>query len=330
MKLSVVIPVYNGADFIEKSYHSILNQQLDHFEILYVDNNSKDQSVEKINELVLLDSRVKLFVQTKQGAAPARNKGIEQAQGDYIYIFDVDDEIYPKALHKMIQVLDAYPETDAVFGKMIKSYTGISETVKPGDETDTVIFNEQPYWGLFWFENLKHVVGPPAFLYKKRVFTKIGVYNEAIKNTEDTAFDIKLGMTCNVAFLDIYVYLYFKHDVSTIQMAKKHEDLVSLHWTRFVKSHLPFYLEHDVPLRYKELLYAYLYQTIGKIICSTASSTKRKLKLQELLDEIQPVKLPYLLKLYLKLLTVFPFSVFLKLYVYYLVPFYIKNYIAKL
>lgn len=330
MKLSVVIPVYNGADFIDKSYHSIINQQLSDFEILYVDNNSQDQSVEKINELVQLDSRVKLFLQTKQGAAPARNKGIENAQGDYVYIFDVDDEIYPKALHKMLQVLDANPETDAVFGKMIKSYQGISETAKPDDETDAVIFKEQPYWGLFWFENLKHVVGPPAFLYKKSVFTKIGVYNEAIKNTEDTAFDIKLGMTCHVAFLDTYIYLYFKHDVSTIQMAKKNEDLVSLHWTRFVKSHLPFYLNHDVPVRYKELLYSYLYKTIGKIVCNTLKYTERKAKLRDLLDEIKPIKLPFLLGSYLILLTVFPFSLLLKLYVYYLVPFYIKNHIEKL
>src|SRR5690606_30252273 len=221
MKLSVIIPVYNGADFIEKSYNSIINQQLADFEILYVDNNSKDNSVEKIESLIQTDARVKLLIQTKQGAAPARNKGIEKAQGDYIYVFDVDDEIYPGALNRMVGVLDSYPDMDAVFGKMVKSYQGISETEKPTDETHEIIFKEKPYWGLYWFENLKHVVGPPAFLYRSNVFSKIGYYNEEIKNTEDTALDIKLGMTCNVAFLDTYVYLYFKHALSTIEMAKK-------------------------------------------------------------------------------------------------------------
>lgn len=330
MKLSVVIPVYNGADFIEKSYTSIIDQEIADFEILYVDNNSKDASIEKIEQLIEKDVRVRLLIQTKQGAAPARNMGIENAQGDYVYVFDVDDEIYPNALNKMIQVLDSYPDTDAVFGKMVKSYKSIAETVKPEDETDEVIFKEKPYWGLLWFENLKYVVGPPAFLYRKSVFVKIGAYNEAIKNTEDTAFDIKLGMSCKVAFLDTYVYLYFKHDVSTIQIAKKKENLVSMHWTRFVKSHLPFYLKNEVPLRYKELLYEYIYKTIGKIICETNGFKNRRNLLKELLEEIKPVKLPFLLLLYLNLLTILPSSGLLKLYVYYLVPFYITNYIKDL
>lgn len=330
MKLSVIIPVYNGADFIEKSYNSIINQQLVDFEILYVDNNSKDNSVEKIESLIQTDARVKLLIQTKQGAAPARNKGIEKAQGDYMYVFDVDDEIYPGALNRMIGVLDSYPDMDAVFGKMVKSYKGISETKKPTDETHEIIFKEKPYWGLYWFENLKHVVGPPAFLYRSNVFSKIGYYNEEIKIAEDTALDIKLGMTCNVAFLDTYVYLYFKHALSTIEMAKKNEDLVSMHWSRFVKSHLPFYLENEVPIKYKELLYSYLYKTIAKIIYNTKGHTNRRKILNKLLTEIRPLKPPFLLMLFLQLLTLIPFSVFLKLYIYYLVPYYIKNYLNDL
>ena len=189
MKLSVVIPVYNGADFIEKSYHSILNQQLDHFEILYVDNNSQDASVTQINQLVALDSRVKLLKQSKQGAAAARNMGIKHAEGDYVYVFDVDDEIYPHALQKMVAVLDTYPYIDAVFGKMVKSYQGILNTVKPNDETHEVILRDTPYWGLQWFSSLKAVVGPPAFLYRKSIFDRIGFYNESIRNNEDTALE---------------------------------------------------------------------------------------------------------------------------------------------
>ncbi|QXP78214.1 MULTISPECIES: glycosyltransferase family 2 protein [Winogradskyella] len=330
MKLSVVIPVYNGANFIQKSYQSILNQELEDFEILYVDNNSVDTSVLEINKLVNQDSRVQLLIQSKQGAAPARNLGIENAKGEYIYIFDVDDEIYPTALHKMIAVLDANPDVEAVFGKMVKSYKGISETKKPNDETNNVLFKEQPYWGMYWFENLKYVVGPPAFLYRKTIFERIGSYNENIKNTEDTAFDIKLGMTSKVAFLDTYVYLYFKHSTSTIEMAKRKENLVSLHWTRFLKSHLPFYLENDVPLRYKQLLYAYFYKTIGKRIYQTDGFFNRNSLRKVLLQEIAPIKLPLLLRIYLFKLTLLPFSFLLKFYVYYLVPFYMKNFIEKL
>lgn len=330
MKLSVIIPVYNGADFIQKSYQSIIDQDIDDFELLYVNNNSSDSSETKISEYVKKDERVKLVQQPKQGAAAARNMGITNAQGEYIYIFDVDDEIYPDALNKMIKVLDDYQDCDAVFGKMVKSYKGISETEKPSDETDAVILKDKPHWGLHWFSNLKDVVGPPAFLYRRTVFDRIGVYNESIKNTEDTAFDIKLGMTSNVAFIDTYVYLYFKHASSTIEMAKRHENLTAMHWSRFLKSHLPFYLENEVPLKYKSILYNYFYQTTGKRIAETKGVNERMHLLKTIKHEIEPIRFPWLLNGFLNLLILFPFSFLRKLYVYYLVPYYIKNHIQSL
>ncbi|MFD2823326.1 glycosyltransferase family 2 protein [Lacinutrix iliipiscaria] len=330
MKLTIIIPVYNGADFIEKSYNSIINQQLEDFELLYVNNNSKDASEERIQTFVEKDSRVKLLQQPKQGAAAARNMGISKAKGDYVYIFDVDDEIYPNALNKMIAVLDNHPDRYAVFGKMVKSHKGISDTIKPSDETDQVILKDKPFWGLHWFSSLKSVVGPPAFLYRRTVFSKIGVYNEGIKNTEDTALDIKLGMTCDIAYLDTYVYLYFKHAQSTIEMAKVNEDLVSMHWTRFVKSHLPFYKENEVPVLYKKLLYAYLYKTTAKRICKTRGYSKRNNLLNEIKAEIKPVEFPFGLRFFLLIMTFFPLSFILKFYLYYLVPFYMKNHIETL
>ena len=122
MKISVVIPVYNGGDFIEKSYDSILNQNLSDFEIIYVDNNSKDDSVANIKKVVERDPRARLLIQPTQGAAPARNMGIKEAAGEYVYVFDVDDEIYPNALNTMISVLDDHTNVEAVFGKMVNIY----------------------------------------------------------------------------------------------------------------------------------------------------------------------------------------------------------------
>ncbi|MEP2171025.1 glycosyltransferase family 2 protein [Polaribacter sp.] len=327
MQLSVVIPVYNGADFITKSYHSILNQQLEDFEILYVDNNSADASVECIEKLCLKDSRVQLLKQPKQGAAPARNLGIEKATGKYVYVFDVDDEIYPGALHKMIAVLEDNPEVEAVFGKMVKSYKGIAETLKPTDETNKVIFKEKPYWGVHWFSSLKNVVGPPAFLYRKEVFEKIGVYNEDLRIGQDTALDIKLGMTSNVAFLDTYVYLYFKHQGSTIQQTKRNENMIFYTWVRLVKEHLPFYTIHKTPIEFNKILVGQIYSSMGKLIFYTKGFSERITKYKEIMLEIKPLMLPLYLRIYLWLLILFPFSYVLKFYVYYLVPFYRNNFI---
>jgi len=325
MKLSVIIPVYNGADFIEKSYNSIINQQLADFEILYVDNNSKDNSVEKIESLIQTDARVKLLIQTKQGAAPARNKGIEKAQGDYMYLFDVDDEIYPGALKSMLEVLENHPNLDAVFGKMVKSNKGISEIIKPNDETFKTVLYDKPYWGLFWFASLKEVVGPPAFLYRASVFKKIGLYNETLRIGQDTALDIKLGMTCDIAFLDRYVYLYFKHTKSTIQQAKRSMPRAFMVWPRLVKEHLPFYLEQETPKRFQELLFSQLFQSMGRQLVFTKGFVTRSRLKRELYNQLKDVSIPFLIRLYLSILVILPLEVLRKVYGYYVVPFTVKQ-----
>jgi len=325
MKLSVVIPVYNGADFIEKSYHSILSQQIQDFELIYVDNNSQDSSVECIKKLVQLDSRVSLLAESKQGAAAARNTGIKHAQGDYIYVFDVDDEIYPNALNKMIQVLDAYPETDAVFGKMVKSHQGIFESLLPNDNTLKVVLKEKPYWGLKWFSNLKFVVGPPAFLYRSSVFNTIGFYNEDLRLGEDTALDIKLGMMMNIAFLDMYVYLYLKHGTSTTDIVKKKIPRAFMVWPRLIKEHLPFYLEQDTPLRFKSLLFSQLFQSMGRQVVFTKGLKNRQDLKQQLYHDLQAIRIPLVIRLYLSILVILPLESLRKVYGYYMVPYVVKQ-----
>lgn len=325
MKLSVVIPVYNGAEFIEKSYNSILNQQLTDFEIIYVDNNSKDATSKNVEVLVSKDKRVRLLHQPKQGAAPARNMGIKAALGDYVYVFDVDDEIYPNALNQLISILDQYPDVEAAFGKMVKSDKGIAQTPKPTDETGEVRIEEPPFWGLKWFSNLKIVVGPPAFLYRKSVFDSIGLYNESIKNNEDTALDIKLGLTQRIAFLDTYVYLYFKHADSTIEQTKRKIPRAFMIWPRLVKEHIPFYLKHQTPKRFKSLLFSQLFQSMGRQLVFTKGFSKRKSLKQQLYKDVEDITIPIAIKLFLTILVILPLETLRKVYAYHIVPYVVKK-----
>lgn len=329
MKLSVVIPVYNGVNFIEKAYNSILSQVLgmDDYEILFIDNNSTDDSVKAIKELQNNDFRIKFFTEHIQGAAAARNKGIENACGDYIYMFDVDDDIYPKALNKMIKVLDSFTDVDAVFGKMVKSNKSIAETTKPNDETDEIIMKESPYWGIHWFTSLKNVVGPPAFLYRKRVFEKIGNYNVDLKIGQDTALDIKLGMTCKLAFIDTYIYLYFKHEQSAIQKAKKNQNMIFHTWTRLTKEHLPFCLNNKVPIEFKKILYSALFSSMGKLIVYTNGFKNRKTIRNKVLNDVKPLEVPFYIKWYLSLLVYLPVMWLLKFYTYYLSRWYVYKHL---
>jgi hypothetical protein len=210
---------------------------------------------------------------------------------------------------------------------MVKSYKSIYETVKPDDETDKVIFKEKPYWGVHWFSSLRNVVGPPAFLYRKKIFEKIGMYNEDLRIGQDTALDIKLGMTSKVAFLDSYVYLYFKHESSTIQQTKKNENMVFYTWTRLIKEHLPFYINNKTPIEFDEILIKQIFSSIGKLVYYTEGIQQRFSMLKKIMLDIKPLKVPFLLKSYLRLIILFPFSYILKFYLYYLVPFSVKKYL---
>ncbi len=325
MILSVIIPVFNAEDFIQKSYASIVDQDIEDIEILYVDNNSTDGSVQKINSLIEKDDRITLLHQLKKGAAPTRNKGLQHASGKYIYLFDVDDDIFPNALKDMLEALESNKEIDAVFGKMIKSNKSILETPKSNDETFELRLKERPFWGLKWFSDLRSVVGPPAFLYRASVFYKIGYYNEALRIGQDTALDIRLGMLCNVAFLDRYVYLYFKHEASTIQKVKKKTPRAFMVWPRLVMEHLPFYQHHSVPLQFKTLLFAQIFQSMARQICHTSGLRKRYALKQQLLSEIKSIDVPFSIRFYLSILVVLPFESLRKIYGYHIVPAEIKK-----
>src|SRR5690606_5055712 len=98
------------------------------------------------------------------------NMGIEKATGDYLYQLDVDDETFPGALLRMIEVLDSHSNVDAVFGKMFKTNKSLATIETPKAETHGVIIQKKPYWGLKWFSDLGSVVGEGAFMHRKEVF----------------------------------------------------------------------------------------------------------------------------------------------------------------
>ncbi len=105
--ISVVIPSYNSEDFISDAITSVLNQTYNNIELIIVDDCSTDSTVAIINNFLKKDSRI-VFSQLKQnsGAAVARNKAIEIANGDYIAFLDSDDKWLPNKLdiqHKLIE-----------------------------------------------------------------------------------------------------------------------------------------------------------------------------------------------------------------------------------
>lgn len=91
LRVSVVIPVYNVAPYLSRCLDSLLRQTLREIEILCVDDGSTDGSASILDSYAGKDSRVKVIHQANAGAGAARNRGLEQAAGEYLFFFDPDD-----------------------------------------------------------------------------------------------------------------------------------------------------------------------------------------------------------------------------------------------
>lgn len=103
--VSVVIPVFNAATFIRRAVSSVLAQTFTDFEIIIVDDCSRDNTVEIVEALAREDGRIKLFVQDVNGGpSAARNRGFKEARGEWIALLDADDAFMPNRLEAMLKV----------------------------------------------------------------------------------------------------------------------------------------------------------------------------------------------------------------------------------
>lgn len=303
-QISIVVPVYNGEDFIESCYQNILTQDLEDYKVLFVDNNSSDRSAELIKDISQKDSRVEYRFESKQGVPHARNHGISVSNSKYLYFLDVDDQIFPRALNDMISAFKANPDSEVVFGKMYKSEQSIQDININIPDTPEIIHKPKGYWGLHWFKDLKEVVGPPAFLYRSEVFQKYGLYNVDLNGQEDTALDIKVGMLADsILFIDRYVYLYKKHGGSLSDKQKAQTSLISMMWDRMIKSNIPMTLQYgkSLPQEYYRLLCNTLLSGLVKIPAELNQKKDKLDKLESLRAEMLPYKAPIFYILFNKL-----------------------------
>lgn len=101
-KVSIIIPVFNSQEYISRCLDSLINQSYNNIEIICVNDGSTDSSLEILSKYSTLDSRVKIYNQSNQGPAKARNIGLLNSRGEYIMFCDSDDWYSPNMCEKMI------------------------------------------------------------------------------------------------------------------------------------------------------------------------------------------------------------------------------------
>lgn len=106
--VSVVIPLYNKESFIQRAVTSVLTQTVQSFEIVIIDDGSTDNSLIKLAKMN--DPRIRIIQQQNAGASAARNKGIKEAENDFIAFLDADDEWKPTFLETVFRLIEKYPE----------------------------------------------------------------------------------------------------------------------------------------------------------------------------------------------------------------------------
>ena len=118
--ISVIVPTYNRANMLSGCIDAILNQTMDDFEIVVVDDGSTDETKKIIKRYK--DPRVVYFEKKNGGQASARNLGIKKSRGKYISLCDDDDRFYPDHLMTLSQFLDSHNDIGLVYSDAVWIY----------------------------------------------------------------------------------------------------------------------------------------------------------------------------------------------------------------
>lgn len=105
--ISIIVPVYNAQKYIKRCVESIVNQSYQKWELILIDDGSKDDSSLICDELKQTDSRIHVVHTVNQGASAARNRGLDEAAGDYITFVDADDWVKPNHLEVLVNQIDS-------------------------------------------------------------------------------------------------------------------------------------------------------------------------------------------------------------------------------
>jgi GT2 family glycosyltransferase len=115
--VSVVVPAYNAAAFIEPTLCSLLNQTYPNMEIVVVDDGSEDETLERVQSMASRHHQIRVIRQRNAGVAAARNRGIQASHGELVAPVDADDIWFPCAVEKLAKsLLDAAPDVGVAYG----------------------------------------------------------------------------------------------------------------------------------------------------------------------------------------------------------------------
>lgn len=221
-KISIIVPIYNTERYLPHCIDSILRQSFRDFELLLIDDGSKDGSGAICDEYAVNDERVKVYHQENQGVSVARNVGLEHAKGEWIYFVDADDEVLPEGIEALIKTANGY---DSVFGSFEKVHskgeriyhtTIGSDKVMPRSECIKTLYGKSKtlvgMWRWLWVRLFRNDI---IKKYKIRFDTNISYNEDGLFITEYICHS-----KTPIYYVDTLVYRYYESETSVMESTK--------------------------------------------------------------------------------------------------------------
>lgn len=128
--VSVIVPVYNAEKYIGRCIESLIVQTYKDFELILIDDGSKDKSLRICHDFAQKDGRIKVYAQENRGVSATRNRGIQLAKGEYILFIDSDDYIKPQMIYNMLSKMISN-DSDIVICGSIEIYSDHKNEIIP-------------------------------------------------------------------------------------------------------------------------------------------------------------------------------------------------------
>lgn len=197
-RVSLVLPVYNGARYLGEALASIAGQGFADYELICVDDASTDGSPAMLAAAAAADPRVHYVrLGTNVGLPAALNTGFARARGDYFSWTSDDNILRPQMLERLVAALDAQPDCDVVHSdySIIDPDGALVERIATGPVADLLLGNN---------------VGA-SFLYRRSVDFAFGGYDPDLFGAEDYDFWLRAAAHCRFHHVAEDLYLYRKH-----------------------------------------------------------------------------------------------------------------------
>jgi len=203
-KVSVIIPTHNRADLIHSTISSVLNQTFQDFEIIVVDDASKDNTPEVVSSFD--DGRIKYIRnEINKGDAVARNVGVINSSYEYVAFLDDDDEWVPEKLEKQVNLMENSPQevgcvhTGALsIDKVNKKELEIKASGKRGDLFDEMLMG--------------NYIITSSLLSRKACFERVGLFDESIPYCSDYDMWIRISREFKFEYINQPLVKYHVHE----------------------------------------------------------------------------------------------------------------------